>query len=83
MSKIGDLSEAIDGRHVMGDADPLREYYAARKAVMGSCRKTDPYQKLAAVKAALKNYNVRVTLGPVRDVVITANLDGSGYYTVI
>lgn len=83
MSKIGDVRQTIDGRHVMGNDDPLREYHAARRAVQDSCRKKDPYQKLAAVKTALKNYNVRVTLGPVMDIMITANLDGTGYYTVI
>jgi hypothetical protein len=83
MSKIGEVREVIDGRHVMGTTDGLRDYHAAREAVMSSCRKKDPYAKLAAVKTALKNYNVRVTLGPVMDVMITSGLDGSGQYTVI
>jgi hypothetical protein len=83
MSKISDIREVIDGKHVMGTQDGLRDYHAAREAVMSSCRKKDPYMKLAAIKTALKNYNVRVTLGPVADVMITANLDGSGLYTVV
>ena len=88
MSKISEVREVIDGRHCMdsGDGDAmagLRDYHAAREAVMSSCRKKDPYQKLAAVKRALKNYNVRVTLGPVMDVMITSGLDGSGQYTII
>lgn len=83
MSKIGEVCEVIEGQHVMGTDDGLRDYHAAREAVMSSCRKKDPYQKLGAVKTALKNYRVRVTLGPVMDVMITANSDGTGQYTII
>jgi len=89
MSKISEVREVIDGRHCMNSGNGsdglagLRDYHAAREAVMLSCRKKDPYQKLAAVKRALKNYNVRVTLGPVMDVMITSGLDGSGQYTII
>lgn len=86
MSKISEVREVIDGRHCMGNGDGLsglRDYHAAREAVMSSCRKTDPYLKLAAVRKALKNYNVRVTLGPVIDVMITSELNGTGQYTII
>lgn len=84
MSKIHELREMLRGRHCMSntDADGLRDYHAAKEAINKS-RVRDPYRKLAAIKHALKNYSVRVTLGPVNDVLITENADGTGYYTVL
>lgn len=58
MSKIEQLTQLIEGHHVMG-ADSLTAYYDARRARNGLL-KHEPIARTMAIQRALKNYRVGV-----------------------
>ena len=62
-SKIEQIRSLIDGTHVMGDLNGLREYHAAR-AVRDANRCGTTDSRFAAMRKALKNYRVSVTREP-------------------
>jgi hypothetical protein len=59
VSKIGEICTLLDGAHLMGDKQPLREYHAA-EAARNALRVRMMGAKLEAVRLALKNYRVSV-----------------------
>ncbi len=75
MSKVGKLTAFLEGLHVMG-RNGLRDYHAAAAAVNAN-RKRDTLDKLAAVKAALKNHRVTVKVR-CGDISVTRTTDGDG-----
>ena len=60
-SLVAQIQEVIGGQHVMG-ADGLQDYHASRK-VRDCKRIRDRSERIAAMKRALKNYRVTVSLG--------------------
>jgi len=57
---------------------------AAQRAVKAaSYGLGNPFARLDRVKAHLRGYKVRVTLGPVGEIMVTQYEDGTGYYTIL
>ena len=60
MSKIAQITKLIAGSHVMG-RDTLADYHAARLA-RDAFRRHAPNERFAAIRAALKNHRVMVSI---------------------
>lgn len=56
------VADLLDGLHCMGP-DGMASYFAAKAAVNGNMR-TGVERRAAAVKKALKNFNVIVSVAP-------------------
>ena len=70
-SLVAQIQEVIGGQHVMG-ADGLTDYHAARK-VRDCKRVRDRSERVSAMKRALKNYRVTVSLDWESDAILVAN----------